>query len=323
MARKASEIPTRTPEGYRSRLLALQLLIMLAKKDGDAAKADALCGEFFGVLHSLVMEPDERLRSRAAQVLGVIYLNEWTVFSEDSLRNALHQLPEHAGEVRRLLDGLLGIAIARNGNWQSGLRHLEAAGNRQHTSIMLWSAKMLLARLLNETDRQRSLAVEGLARYAAGADVNLSGQLAYCVAHLAGDPQFASTVAGLVERARQMEGWVSQNFAALAAVILYYQGDFKGAAAQLDQAEQDNPQFEKLANSQHRAWGLFARAAIQAQLGNVEEAKRAYTQGLQLHPPTMSGPGRPLEGVFWMLACDTELLRREAAEALEPRVTPE
>src|SRR5436305_13768420 len=93
-----------------------------------------------------------------------------SLIPEKSLRSALDKLPADDGSTRAYLQGLLGLVVARNGDWDVGLQLVIPSLTNSLCDIGLWYDATQLSGLIKNDQLRRSLFVSGLTRFAGGSD---------------------------------------------------------------------------------------------------------------------------------------------------------
>src|SRR5258708_36645362 len=101
-----------------------------------------------------------------------------------------------------MIQGLLGVAVARSGEWQGGLSLMGSVEKDPLSFRAFWYEEMSLALLLGDSGLYRSLAITGLARLSSGANGATCGGLAESLLIVPPDQIFLPMITNLVERSK-------------------------------------------------------------------------------------------------------------------------
>ncbi|MSU63797.1 MAG: serine/threonine protein kinase [Pedosphaera sp.] len=301
----------------------LLTLVQLTSRRGAIKEAEEVTDELFASLQSARRGGPDAGQNSFLEFLSGIWGGDWTRLPEVSLRKALRSVSVEDLELRGSLQRHLGIAIARAGDWRGGLTLLQEAARTSSGSAELWNAEIQLATLLGDTGSQRSLMIDGLARFASGADGLRSQWLVGPMLLLPPLPEFLSTITNLVERSQQVPRWSHFEKIFTMALFRYRSGQFQDAGTIVDEYLSERPGHPAPRFDPSQAVGLFLRAALEMRRGNLNAAREAYRQGLRFHSSALNNPGTAYTGDHWTIACTAELIRREAASVMGSATPPD
>lgn len=319
LAHEAIRYSSGSPLGSRIRLNAYRYLVMIASNRRDSAKAIEMADRYFDLLVALVKHPDPRMGESAARDLDELWDVEFDVFPEQSLARALAKLPVEAAQTRKTVLALRGVAMAKAGDWEGGLKVLEAGQCLDLRPGTAWQIQLILSRLLEDSLKVRQLAVLGLTRFGNGADSQRIQVFVWTLLGLVRDPAFSPVVSDFYTNALPAAKESFPGLApALTAAFTYYLGRYdeaeKNLGVQLGLIRTGT--LGPFMLPETKSWASFLQACIAMHLGKVREAEEAYAEGLKLHDPSLSKPGKPYQGRMWSVAVEAELMRREAAGLL-------
>lgn len=295
----------------------LHLRIQLSSKRGAADVSEADADELFDSLRMAPGLDKDQGRRRHVDFLNLIWLiGDNSSLPEPSLRRAFRGLSADLHAERGLTQGLLGIAVARDGDWGAGLALMRSAANDGFSSVELWNATIQLAMLLRDSELVSSLAIDGLARFSGAMDADGARRLVEPLLLEPLPPAMASTVMRLVEVTQHgpIEAWAMAQ--PPYALSKYRSGDHAGAIRVIETALEEGPRIMGRTYDTLSPVLLFIRAAAQAKLGRSGEARASYREAMGFHSGALQMAGQAYRGTHWQTACTAELLRREAASLL-------
>ena len=232
---------------------------------------------------------------------------------EDTLDEGVPENPA----LRLNLQSRSSELAARSGRWAEAFERFYAISTNSLSLPSDWKSAVLLASMLDRVDDVRSLILDGVARFAAGADDNnsilLSDVLLLPQSTYATHPLTRRLTLQALNGSRPwVRIWAGANLAALE----YRCGRYPEAAQAIQKFEENIKTLGQEYPGPH-----FIRSMIELKLGHHKSARDAYTRGAKLLSQIFRGHGVPITHEFWQDECFGELLRREAASLLA--LTPE
>ena len=231
---------------------------------------------------------------------------------EAALNKLSEQLPANEVETRLLMKAARGEALARRGEWKKGYELIREAATQRGCSIMTWYTAVWMAMFLDDQENYRSLCVYGMARFASGADAEISRRLAESL----NDPWSGMATHPIVKELQEQaqKGSAQNRFYNLMGVAWS-----EYLAGHLVEAERTIGEFISQYESSHSFYvadGYFVQAIIKAKLGRISEAREAYRKGLPHASRHFQNRGIPYDGAWWDEGVCIEINRREAAALL-------
>lgn len=301
---------------------ALSVLVHCASRRGAISDAEAAAGRLLKLLKFDGGPEEVEFNTRNAQIFDSLSWGGLEVISEDALREAIAAARPEDRYTRGMLQRFLGVAVARGGNWQSGLEQMESLipiGSGR-SAITLWRCHFQLAVLMGRDELVRELLVAGLSQFGGDADSVSARYIAEALLLVPADPAMIPTLSHLTLKSSSGNADTAMAAKMPVALLQYRSGRFVEAAKTLEWFFASG---EKVMGEYYMAImkppALFLRSAVHSKLGHRERAVEIFREGLKVHPANSIAPGMRYRAENWLFSCMAEILRREASALLEPQ----